>query len=224
MDTLDAVDTAIGAMFGSFAPLIKLAIALLIGILIGWEREYRENIAGMRIMPLVAVGATLFAGFGGIEGKQFINAQVAAGVVTGVGFLGAGVIKRESGVLSGVTTAACIWVTAALGMGISLGAYVAMGLVTGAVLLILWVFPHFTARSNHSLYYEIIAPYDEERYEQFQRRFTENKLEILRHSWSRNGDQMMCLWYVNGLPESHERLGRLFISDLEITQFNTKLS
>ena len=224
MDALDPTDAAINSLLGSLAPLFKLFLALLIGIIIGWEREYRENFAGMRVLPLVTVGATMFAGFGGIEGKQFTNAQVAAGVVTGVGFLGAGVIMRERGALTGVITAATIWVAAALGMGIALGAYAAMALVTVAVLLILWFFPHLSYGANQNLFYEIIAPYDENRYKQFQRRFDETKLRVLRHSWSRKGDQMICVWFANGKPAQHRELGQIFVSDLEIAEFNIRLN
>jgi putative Mg2+ transporter-C (MgtC) family protein len=224
MNTMNAMDAAINNLAGDFFPVLKMILAIAIGILIGWEREYRENFAGMRVLPLVAVGATLFSGYGGISGRQFANAAVAGGVVTGIGFLGAGVILHERGALTGVTTAAAIWVTAAIGMGIALGLYVQMGLVTAAVLFILWYFPNLSQRASHNLFYEVIAPYDENRYETFARRFGTHRLRVLRHSLSRNGDQMICVWYAHGSPQHHEQLSRQFINDQEVTEFNTKLN
>ena len=198
-------------MFGAFLPIIKLLTALAIGMLIGWERESRENIAGLRVLPLVTVGATLFTVYSGVADKQFINPQVAGGVVTGIGFLGAGVIARQHGTLTGVTTAATIWVAAALGMGIGLGYYIPVVTITGVVLLILWFIPSVSLWTNQSLTYEAIAPYDETRYEEFQRRFRHSKLKVLRHSLSRHGDQMICVWFANGQPAHHRQLGQEFV-------------
>ncbi|NJN82883.1 MAG: MgtC/SapB family protein [Caldilineaceae bacterium] len=220
---MDIVDSQINATLAAFIPIIKLLTALVIGLLIGWEREMRENLAGMRIMPLVTVGAALFTVYGGVSDKQFINPQVAAGVVTGVGFLGAGAISRQHGTLSGLTTASTIWVTAALGMGIGLGLYVQTLLLTAVVLLILWFFPNLSRKANQNLTYEVASGYDESRYGEFQRRFQEAKLQVLRHSLSRHGDQMVCIWFTTGHVAHHQQLGRIFINDPEVTTFTTRL-
>ena len=211
-------------MEGFFGPsdfqsrLFKLPTALLIGILIGWEREYRDGIPGLRVLPLVTVGATLFTVYGGISGRTFTNPAVAAGVVTGVGFLGAGFIMRERGVLSGLTTAATLWVAAALGMGTGLGAYAEVGIITGAVLLILWAFPNLT-QTHHSYVYEAVAPYSEDRLQGFQRQFEEKRLKVLKHTLSRSGAEMTCVWHVTGQPQHHKELRRAFLDDPEVTQF-----
>jgi putative Mg2+ transporter-C (MgtC) family protein len=68
--------------------LVKLLVALVVGILIGWEREYHEKAAGLRVISLVCMGAMVFTLYGGVSGNKFVNPQVAAGVVTGIGFLG----------------------------------------------------------------------------------------------------------------------------------------
>ena len=221
---MDSLDAQISSMFGNLLPLIKLLTALAIGLAIGWEREARENIAGMRVLSLVTVGATLFTVYSGVADKQFINPQVAGGVVTGIGFLGAGVIARQHGTLTGVTTAATIWVAAALGMGIGLGYYIPVVTITGVVLLILWFIPTVSPWTNQSLTFEIIAPYDEARYDKYQRRFHQSKVKVLRHSLSRHGDQMICIWFVNGQPAQHRELGQEFVSDMEITDFNIRLN
>lgn len=221
---MDFVDQQISYLFATFSPVIDLLAALGVGMAIGWERQSRENIAGLRMMPLVTVGATLFMVYSGVVDRQFINPQVAGGVVTGVGFLGAGVIARQHGTLAGVTTAATIWVAAALGMGIGLGYYVQVGTIAVAVLLILWFIPSVSEWANQSLTYEAIAPYDEARYEEFQRRFGQSKLKIMRHSLSRREDHMVCVWFVKGQPAHHRQLSWTFLSDLEISEFNIRLN
>ncbi len=221
---MDSVDAQIASLFGPFLPIIKLLTAVGIGLLLGWEREMRESIAGLRILPLVTVGATLFTVYSGVTDKQFINPQVAGGVVTGIGFLGAGVIARQHGTLSGVTTAATIWIAAALGMGIGLGYYIPVIAIACVVLLILWLIPSVSWWTNQSLTYEAVAPYDHDRYEEFQQRFRQSGLKVVRHSLSRNGDRMICVWFAHGQPEKHRQLGYRFVSDADIAEFNIRLS
>ena len=99
----------------------RLALAGLLGGLIGLERELRGYPAGIRTLALVTVGAALFT-----EASQLFDGdkgRVAAQIVTGIGFLGAGVIFREGYTVRGITTAATIWATAAIGMAIALGLY-----------------------------------------------------------------------------------------------------
>jgi putative Mg2+ transporter-C (MgtC) family protein len=201
--------------------LVKLLVALVVGILIGWEREYREKAAGLRVMPLVCMGAMVFTLYGGVSGNRFVNPQVAAGVVTGIGFLGAGVILRERGQVTGLTTAATIWISAALGMGIGLEDYLLVGLTTAVVLLILWTFPRFDVKlqANDSFTYETIAPFDESRYLHFVQRFEENELKILKQSLAKKGSDMVCIWQAVGKPERHERLIHAFMNDPEVEEF-----
>ena len=93
----------------------SLALALLLGAVIGAERQYRERIASLRTNVLVALGAAAFVDLGiqmaGGDGAM----RVLANVVTGVGFLGAGLILREGGTIRGLNTAATVWCSAAVG-------------------------------------------------------------------------------------------------------------
>ena len=202
--------------------LVKLLVALVVGILIGWEREYREKAAGLRVMPLVCMGAMIFTLYGGVSGNKFVNPQVAAGVVTGIGFLGAGVILRERGQVAGLTTAATIWISAALGMGIGLEDYLLVGVTTAVVLLILWTFPRFDFKllANDSFTYEASAPFDESRYLHFTQRFEENELKIMKGSVAKKGTNMECVWQAVGKPERHERLIHAFMNDPEVEEFS----
>ena len=121
--------------------LIRLLVAGALGALIGYERELHAKGAGVRTHVLVALGAALFMiisqhGFAGAE--RFDAARVAAGVVTGIGFLGGGIIMKKNHV-SGLTTAAGLWVTGAIGMGAGCGLYVMAGACTFLVLFCLEV-------------------------------------------------------------------------------------
>lgn len=93
----------------------------MLGAVIGFEREYRGYPAGVRTMALVCVGSALFADMSRVYGD---NDRIAAQIVSGIGFLGAGLIFREGFSVRGVTTAATIWTTAAVGVAIGAEAYI----------------------------------------------------------------------------------------------------
>ena len=99
----------------------RLALSAVLGALIGLEREYRGYPAGVRTMALVCLGSALFADMSTLYGG---DDRIAAQIVTGIGFLGAGLIFREGYTVKGVTTAATIWTTAAIGVAIGIEAYI----------------------------------------------------------------------------------------------------
>lgn len=103
---------------------LRLALAAGLGGAIGLEREYRQKPAGLRTNMLIALGSALFAilsvELGASAGSPD---RIAAQVVSGIGFLGAGAILRSGQNVHGLTTAATIWVNAAIGMAAGLGAY-----------------------------------------------------------------------------------------------------
>lgn len=100
----------------------RLALAALLGGLIGLEREYRGYPAGVRTMALVCMGSALFADTSSMFGGD--GARITAQIVSGIGFLGAGLIFREGDTLKGVTTAATIWTVAAVGIAVGAQAYI----------------------------------------------------------------------------------------------------
>ena len=115
----------------------RLLLALFLGGAIGIEREYRAKEAGFRTHFLVALGSALFCvvsqyGFG-VDLKD--SSRVAAQVVSGIGFLGAGTIIFQKNVVRGLTTAAGLWVTAAIGLACGTGMFVAAVITTAMVLL-----------------------------------------------------------------------------------------
>jgi putative Mg2+ transporter-C (MgtC) family protein len=108
----------------------RLAFAAALGAFIGLERELRGYPAGVRTVALVALGSALFTDVSQLLGG---DDRVAAGIVTGIGFLGAGVIFREGYTVRGITTAAALWSAAAIGMAVARELYLVAGL--GAVLV-----------------------------------------------------------------------------------------
>lgn len=130
--------------------LIQLGLAILYGGAVGFERERRGRAAGLRTLILVCLGSTLIM----IVSSRMPTAgdaldpaitrvdpsRIAAGIVTGVGFLGAAVVIRLGDLIRGVTTAAAIWFTAGLGIAIGSGAYGLATAATVASLLVLWSF------------------------------------------------------------------------------------
>ena len=120
--------------------LIKLGLALLIGTVIGAEREYKNKSAGLRTLILICLGSTLFTMISATMGGENETDRIASNIVTGIGFLGAGAIMREGLTVSGLTTASSIWVTAALGMAVGAGEYYLSIFATGIVLAVLTLF------------------------------------------------------------------------------------
>jgi putative Mg2+ transporter-C (MgtC) family protein len=114
-------------------------VSLLIGLIIGVEREFRGHPAGLRTMALITVGSCLFTGLGLIPdfGKTVDPTRIAAQIVTGVGFLGAGSILRQGEAVKGLTTAASIWVSASLGMAVGFGYFIVALFATILVVLTL---------------------------------------------------------------------------------------
>ena len=119
------------------AVAIRLALALAFGALIGVEREWRQKNAGLKTMILVALGAATFAMLSDTFGADNHNpGQIAAAVVGGIGFLGAGVIMHRGPTVQGVTTAATLWVNASVGVAAGLGQYTLAGVLTGSILIV----------------------------------------------------------------------------------------
>jgi len=118
------------------AILGRVALAALVGFTVGWEREFRGKPAGERTFALVALGAAALTAIA-VERFPLSAGRVIQGVVTGVGFLGAGLIfQREHGAVKNLTTAASAWAVAAIGVLIGAGEY-SVGL--GSALLVLFL-------------------------------------------------------------------------------------
>ena len=140
--------------------LLRLAVAAALGAAIGLERQLREREAGLRTHLLVSVGAALFTLVSAYGFQDFVESgtvqfdptRIAAQIVTGIGFIGAGAIIRHGLAVRGLTTAATLWVVAAIGLAAGAGYYSAAGMATAVVIFTLWplriLADHLVARTR----------------------------------------------------------------------------
>ena len=133
----------------------RLLLAALIGGVLGFERELRQKSAGLRTNILIAVGAAVFTVLS-VEMAAGFNAdpaRIAAQIITGVGFLGAGAIMRtDRGAIHGLTTAATVWVNASLGMAAGAGRYRLAMIGALITALVLFGLPPFERRIDRSFW------------------------------------------------------------------------
>jgi putative Mg2+ transporter-C (MgtC) family protein len=118
--------------------LLEMALAVVLGGAIGFERQLKDKPAGLRTHILICLGATIFTDFG--QRLAAVGAdpgRVAGHVAAGVGFIGAGTIMQRHGAVTGLTTAANIWVVAAIGMALGFGAYLDAVAATVLVVIVL---------------------------------------------------------------------------------------
>lgn len=117
--------------------IIKICLALILGGALGMERQYHDKPAGFATNCLICLGAMLFTVLSEIMGFAGGDpGRIAAQIVTGVGFIGAGSILRDGNKISGLTTAAGVWLVAAIGMAIGYGEYIWAAACAGAILLV----------------------------------------------------------------------------------------
>ena len=125
--------------------LLAMLVSTVFGTMIGWERQLGRKPAGLRTHTLVCLGSTMFVlvtkhAVENIGGPNLDPTRIIHGVITGVGFLGAGSIIRQEGYVAGLTTAASIWMVAAIGVSVGVHAYVLAAIGTGLALVVLEVF------------------------------------------------------------------------------------
>jgi putative Mg2+ transporter-C (MgtC) family protein len=142
---------------------LRLATALGCGVAIGAERQWRQRMAGLRTYSLVSVGAGLFILLAPLAGADSEASRIAAQVISGVGFLGAGVLMRTGLSVSGLNTASTIWCSAAIGVLSGSGFFTAAAIGTLFVLgvniflrpLANWIGRHSKGKSEHEFLYSI---------------------------------------------------------------------
>ena len=202
--------------------IIRILLSVLAGGLIGLEREFRDKAAGFRTIIFICVGACLFTMLSYKFASSSDPNRIAANIVTGVGFLGAGVILRDGGRVFGLTTAAIIWFTAAIGMGIGGGEYLISAVTVAFAMIILWLLPYIEHRIDNAREmrkYELVCRADLEKFKTLEETFQACGLKIQNHNQVKTGEVMSCAWLASGSPENHERLVRTFFEDNEISEF-----
>lgn len=197
--------------------IFKLVAAVLMGGAIGLERQLHHKAAGFRTITLICIGATLFT----ILSIQVASAgSVASTIVTGIGFLGAGVILHETNRVTGLTTAATIWLSAAVGMGIGAGAYLLSLATTIAALVVVRVFSYFEHRVDalwESRQYVITLPGELHKVEQLQGCLQSCGLKGQVSQKMKYAGRLVCTLNVAGSTRKQNCFVDLILADPEIT-------
>jgi putative Mg2+ transporter-C (MgtC) family protein len=203
----------------------KMILAVIVGGLIGAEREYRSKSAGFRTLTLICLGATLFTVLSELIGMKGTPDRIASNVVVGIGFVGAGVIFKADlhNKATGVTTAAMIWVTAALGMAIGAGyewvAVIACGL-TLAVLLVFTLLEGWIDRVNQIRNYKIICDFENETLHRYEKLFADHRLKFRRSRQTKSIDDVITgEWVVQGSEKNHRHFIHVILQDPTVKAF-----
>jgi putative Mg2+ transporter-C (MgtC) family protein len=203
--------------------LIRIGFAVVIGGVIGAEREFRDKAAGFRTIILITVGSALFTIFSASMDPGFTRTRVAANIVTGIGFLGAGAIVREHGRIGGLTTAATIWLAAALGMGIGAGELVFVAFSALIVIFVLLVFPRLelwidSIRESRT-YKIVVSTANVEKIDKINEALEINQLKVYEHHQSKSGNTIVGTWHTIGSPKHHEKFATIMVKDKDIEDF-----
>lgn len=189
--------------------LVSLLIAVLLGGAVGLERELRGKAAGLRTNILICLGAALYTHLSiDMAGTTPDKSRIAAQVVTGIGFLGAGTILHARGAITGLTSAATIWLVAAIGVAVGAGApYEAAG-ATLLTILVLWGLGWFEGllqRQSVVSRLEVEVEPEPGRVEEIERIVRTAGVEIQRVEREARGDHMVVQLVVRGPKRLHDQ-------------------
>jgi putative Mg2+ transporter-C (MgtC) family protein len=184
---------------------LQLLFSFIIGSVIGAEREYKSKAAGLRTMIMICLGSTIFTELSLAIGGPSQD-RIASNIITGIGFLGAGVIFKDGLTISGITTATTIWITAALGMAVGSGEYFIAIVGCAAQLIVLLFFEKiqmFIERIHQERTYKITTG-DSSFLGDLEKAMETLQLKFHLERESRNKDNFILFYQVFG---SEKKLG-----------------
>lgn len=193
----------------------RLLLSAALGGAIGLEREYHHKSAGLRTSMLICMGACFFmiVSWAAATHPEDDHTRIAAQIVAGIGFLGAGVILRERGNVVGLTTAATVWATASVGTAVGIGMYVTSMFATGLILFALVVLGWFEQRIGIKMRLTTfrLTTTDAARVmKQARQVFLEQKVRVRHTETHRAGAESVIEFDADvSLPQEHEILHRL---------------
>ncbi|KPE49419.1 MgtC/SapB family protein [Chryseobacterium indologenes] len=200
--------------------LLLILISVILGLMIGAEREYRNKSAGLRTFILVCFGSCLFTILSiriGVENPD----RLAANIITGIGFLGAGVIFKGDNKIDGITTATTIWATASIGMAVGSG-YVYLSLVgTALVLLILsaLIYLQEFIDNRHKIREYRIVVSGQEDIKYCEKVFEDHHLKHLLIKLQYTRDNLAVTWKLTGDNKDHDKIIQSMINDPKIIAY-----
>jgi len=179
---------------------LQLLFSFIIGTAIGIEREYRSKAAGLRTMIMICLGSTIFTELSMVIGGNSDD-RIASNIITGIGFLGAGVIFKDGLSISGITTATTIWITAALGMAVGAAQYFIAFIGCIAILIVLLFFESLQkiiARLHHERTYKIKTRQDSTFSSEFESEVSRLKLSLRKERDLRSDGDYILVYLVIG--------------------------
>jgi putative Mg2+ transporter-C (MgtC) family protein len=209
-------------MQSNYQDIFYIVIAMLIGLIIGSEREYRSKPAGLRTLMLVSVGSCIFTMLSLKIGMANPD-RLAANIITGIGFLGAGAIFKDDNKISGITTATTIWICAALGMSVGSGhLFLAFaGAVSVLTVLSLLVFlENFIDRSSRTRDYRIVCDSSSNALSNYELVFTSYHLKVTRGPQSVTTQSSTGRWQLSGSKSQHEQLVNVLLKDPAVKELD----
>lgn len=201
---------------------LRVVLAMLAGGLIGLEREFRDKAAGFRTLIFIGAGAGLFTILSRNLAPNSDPNRIAANIVTGIGFLGAGAILRDGMRITGLTTAATIWLTAAIGMAFGAGEFIVGTAVTMLALIVLWFFPvfeHAVDRIREENVYEIFITDGMESVTRIEAKMREAGLKSTTAQHFKDGGGLRCRWVAHGKPGAHAKFTQYLLEEPSIKEF-----
>ncbi|MCR4295479.1 MAG: MgtC/SapB family protein [Elusimicrobia bacterium] len=203
--------------------MLSLTVALALGAFIGLERELSDKAAGLRTNILICVGSCLFAILSRLLADSIGTdvTRIAAQIVSGIGFLGAGAIMREGEHVTGLTTAATIWVVAAIGVAAGFGYYSLAAAAAVMTLVVQGVFPHLDTmidelRQRHT--FKITSDLDDEGLEQIKTIFRNSDVKVLRRKLMKRANLYYSEWYVAGPRLEQKNVVRMLLDNKHVRE------
>jgi putative Mg2+ transporter-C (MgtC) family protein len=202
--------------------IVRFLLAALWGGIVGIEREYRSKSAGFRTMILISIGSCMFTVLSVLIGGNGNPDRIAANIVTGVGFLGAGVIFRGDNRVNGITTSATIWAVAAIGMAIGGGYYFDAAAASILIIIVLALLPYVETqidRANQIRNYAIQCVFSDEAIPHYEKQMRHCRLRYKQSKRTKQGSLITINWEVRGKAVRHEQFVKLMLDDQQIQSF-----
>ena len=203
--------------------IITVLISIFCGSLLGLEREYHNKSAGFRTVILICLGSTIFTMVSRKMGVSGSDDRIAANIITGIGFIGAGVIFKNSFSVTGLTTASVIWISSAVGMMIGIKEYQLAVVITFFVLIILSLFVYVETMIdiiNHKRLFTLVFQNTEVvNLEKVEKMIISKKLKSRRKQVSKRDGKLVVTLEVYGNKKRIKRINEVLLSIEEIVQF-----
>ena len=206
----------------NLSDIVSMCMSVLCGGIIGFEREYKSKSAGFRTIVLISLGSTIFTIVSGYGTGS--DDRISANIITGIGFIGAGVIFKDQVSIRGLTTAAVIWTSAAIGMTTGIGYHALAFLFTLITLIILLMVAKVEkligALQKQKIVSVTFNHSDLNRIRALEQSFNNSELSIERLELSKDNGSLTVLWQVTATKKSFSELNERLADVGEIISFS----